>query len=503
MNKENKNQNNKWSLKKTILFIVLVLLLFLSLFSCGLNAFKTTMNNETETTENINVENDFIKEGRGIKKTNVTYQPVVVGNDIHTIYINYSYTDINTLFDDMLNNGVTINDFYIDTSYSDDTITTLFAIIYQGSSNTSISLRFYLIIDNSTNMPLYFFLYYYDGNGGSQNSLDNVVATNLQLDYILYLRGLINCRDFCNSTAMVNGTSYNVGTINDKISFFISTTPFINNDDIGGSTEPNPKYEYAPSINNESLGHTLIDVDMDNGQAFAYVGLTSNVTYNSSTYVYDVDLTLYVGLEGVINTYSIDNAFTMTANELSFSSETFLLFNFDSENENTYIYLEIDVNSSSKYSNEYNIACTGNYSLSNFYYLGGINNTESVKNIVNSLNTEQAYNNGYNIGNKEGYSTGYDEGEQVGYDAGYTNGENYGYTNGYETGYSYGFENGQKDEVAQNGIKKLFNAIMNAPYNIFNGILNFEIFGVNLFNLFSFIFTTMLIIAIVGIITKR
>lgn len=50
----------------------------------------------------------------------------------------------------------------------------------------------------------------------------------------------------------------------------------------------------------------------------------------------------------------------------------------------------------------------------------------------------------------------------------------------------------------EKGFKVLFNSILNAPYNLLNGILNFELFGVNVFNLLSFVFT----LAVIGFVVK-
>lgn len=88
--------------------------------------------------------------------------------------------------------------------------------------------------------------------------------------------------------------------------------------------------------------------------------------------------------------------------------------------------------------------------------------------------------------NENAYQLGYD----VGYDA------------AYEYAYNLGLELGSKENFGNNYFKQLFNLILNAPYNIFNGMLNFEIFGINLFSLFSFIFTTALIIFIVQLFKK-
>lgn len=57
-------------------------------------------------------------------------------------------------------------------------------------------------------------------------------------------------------------------------------------------------------------------------------------------------------------------------------------------------------------------------------------------------------------------------------------------------------------DLASNGFKVLVNTVLNSPFNILNGILNFELFGVNLFSLFSFIFTAVLVAFLIKLILR-
>lgn len=160
-----------------------------------------------------------------------------------------------------------------------------------------------------------------------------------------------------------------------------------------------------------------------------------------------------------------------------------------------------------------------------------------------------SYDEGYDLGYANGYQQGYDNGLSSGSDTGYQNGYNDGYSafeeelmedpesKGYVTKDYYdesvymaeqdGIQSG-KNQVINNpnnydlysssqlqesfnkgvasvdpsldekGFKVLFNSILNAPYNLLNGILNFELFGVNVFNLLSFVFT----LAVIGFVVK-
>lgn len=101
----------------------------------------------------------------------------------------------------------------------------------------------------------------------------------------------------------------------------------------------------------------------------------------------------------------------------------------------------------------------------------------------------------------------------------------------YDSGFAYGYAQGQHDitdnpsnygyytssqydslkqaydelyaqadsDFTQSAFKNLLNQVIGTPYNAFKGMFNFEFFGVNLFNLFSFLFTC----AIVGFLLKK
>ena len=126
-------------------------------------------------------------------------------------------------------------------------------------------------------------------------------------------------------------------------------------------------------------------------------------------------------------------------------------------------------------------------------------NTFLLSDFYNDLDLYLYYLNGYEYAYDIGYNEGYDEGREVGYDEGYLTGVE---EIDQDAIYHEGFLAGQKDNINQNAFKTLFNAILNAPYNIFSGLLEFEILGVNLFSLFSFIFTTILILTIIKFFLK-
>lgn len=124
--------------------------------------------------------------------------------------------------------------------------------------------------------------------------------------------------------------------------------------------------------------------------------------------------------------------------------------------------------------------------------------------IDNSLNLPVI---NYTLSYLDNYNQGYDDG----YNAGVNNGIRSFQSNPSEYGYytssqyndlkqAYDQLYAQADsDFTQSAFKNLLNQVIGTPYNAFKGMFNFEFFGVNLFNLFSFLFTC----AIVGYLLKK
>lgn len=106
------------------------------------------------------------------------------------------------------------------------------------------------------------------------------------------------------------------------------------------------------------------------------------------------------------------------------------------------------------------------------------------------------YNEGYADGEVVGYENGYRAGDADGYNRGYALGEQYGYNvgqqDGYSTGYNDGLENGSG--ITWTG---LFTSAIEVPVNVLQGILNFEILGVNLWSFFGAIVALCVVLIVV------
>ena len=100
------------------------------------------------------------------------------------------------------------------------------------------------------------------------------------------------------------------------------------------------------------------------------------------------------------------------------------------------------------------------------------------------------YDDGYSIGNEEGYSDGYDYGF---YDAEELHASDY--MNGYGAGLL---------EVAdtEESIKDVVFAIFDAPVNLINGILDFNLFGINVASLVKTLITLAITALLVFFILK-
>lgn len=145
-----------------------------------------------------------------------------------------------------------------------------------------------------------------------------------------------------------------------------------------------------------------------------------------------------------------------------------------------------------------------------------INNNKLVKEILlrfnSNLNISQYQLDIYVVNNyQNGYQNGYNQGFSNGKNDVLNNPDNYDLYNqnqldeAKDLSYSQGYNKGvlEGEGLGERGFLIMFNAILNAPYNIFNGLLNFELFGVNLFNLITFIITTGLIIFLFALFKSR
>lgn len=89
-----------------------------------------------------------------------------------------------------------------------------------------------------------------------------------------------------------------------------------------------------------------------------------------------------------------------------------------------------------------------------------------------------------------GYQAGYEESDKFHKDE-YDKGLNAGYDNGfqvgYESGYDVGYNEGSTDSLNKTGLPGFFSLILQYPIDFFKSIFNFEIMGINLFGLITFI----------------
>ncbi len=129
------------------------------------------------------------------------------------------------------------------------------------------------------------------------------------------------------------------------------------------------------------------------------------------------------------------------------------------------------------------------------------------------------YNGGYMNGFIEGNSVGATEGYNLGYDVGYSEGENAGYNNGWTQGNNDGYQSGKEDGYnngvlvgeqrgrsdALNGthtFKEIIVAIFEAPVDLINGILDFDLLGINMASLVKVLLTLAITAVIVVILLK-
>lgn len=100
---------------------------------------------------------------------------------------------------------------------------------------------------------------------------------------------------------------------------------------------------------------------------------------------------------------------------------------------------------------------------------------------------DNGYRDGYNQGKNDGYILGSDDGYRNGYSNGYQEGKNEGFNLGIENANEYSFLG-------------LLGAVVDAPIQALTGLLNFEILGFNMFNLFKGLITLSIILFVVRLI---
>ena len=99
---------------------------------------------------------------------------------------------------------------------------------------------------------------------------------------------------------------------------------------------------------------------------------------------------------------------------------------------------------------------------------------------------DNGYNYGYSLGNNEGRKLGY----TLGYDTGYTAGNAIGYEDGVEAANSYTFFG-------------LISAVLDAPLQVFRGLLDFDVLGMNMSGFALSLFSVAMVIAIIRFIMAK
>ncbi len=151
-------------------------------------------------------------------------------------------------------------------------------------------------------------------------------------------------------------------------------------------------------------------------------------------------------------------------------------------------------------------------SMANILWYGWFNGPFGLDEETNGMDGKRfgvispiIYLDGYRTGSDMGYEHGRQDGLELGYNNGYQQGEVDGYYNGSQDGYregeKYGWDNGfgaGQDDMAKTSstFKDVVFAIFDAPTRLIDGMLNFDIFGINLAGLVK----TLLTLAVVAVI---
>lgn len=112
----------------------------------------------------------------------------------------------------------------------------------------------------------------------------------------------------------------------------------------------------------------------------------------------------------------------------------------------------------------------------------------------------------YALSNNESYDTGYEQGfadgSVEGSADGYTDGYDDGYGAGYNVGYGVGYNTGSSDSNQYTFIN-LIGATIDAPISAFRGLFNFSVFGVNMTDFLTALFSITLVIVILKFVLVK
>lgn len=242
----------------------------------------------------------------------------------------------------------------------------------------------------------------------------------------------------------------------------------------------------------------------------------NGTTYNLAAHNSQSDEVLYYSFDGTDPDVEAQGYYTFTTSQGSISFE--VVPNYTTINNNTYSSWDIQfqVLDENVYSNLYlyNLEAvvsvnniTNRYSLPNVYFNGNNyfyedNESGDFTIQVPGVNNPSLWLN-FDVGI---LPSSFFDGSQ--YQQGYTNGWNDGNDKGFEDGYNNGYANGVTDgldsvEIMNPEMFTIFNGILNVamiPINVFLGIFNWEVFGINIASLVSSLLSIAILIIIIRLI---
>lgn len=114
-----------------------------------------------------------------------------------------------------------------------------------------------------------------------------------------------------------------------------------------------------------------------------------------------------------------------------------------------------------------------------------------------NVDTSQFYQQLLDFGN---YAKGYDTGYQAGYGNGYAEGNSDGQSAGYQIGYSDGYQEASDQNSTAVTIFTGICEVGLLPVNVFLGILNFEVFGINIGGFVASLMTIAIVVIVLRVV---
>lgn len=261
---------------------------------------------------------------------------------------------------------------------------------------------------------------------------------------------------------------------------------------MAGSNDLYPSYTYKANMaceNVVSYNPVIFDYYGDYVQNTFSYSFSADLYYNDYTdyYVKNIQLSYtwdFIDREEHNETfsYTFNVPYTFTQSNIdNFRLDLFTQRDVE-EYDELYIYYAYNGTMVSAIRHTFSSIELDSFEQTDYYFNFGTYLNSQITNFIDVSGTE--YGDGYNQGYGDGYAVGQSD----------------GYNNGYQVGYGEGINYGQSQTTTAVTIFTGICEVGLLPVNVFLGILNFEVFGINIGGLVASLMTVAIVVIVIRVI---